>query len=352
MNYDPTPSFHSRHESEQLAKIVSSLAENSTIVEIGTFLGGTANLIRKNASPSVNVYSIDINQNILNTKKEMADRNIFFLNGTSREITKTWNNDVDLLFIDGGHRLIDTVNDFNNWAKNLDINTTIAFHDYDEAIAGGIYYIGVKTVVDTLIRKGVINNIEHNTSLLTAKIAVEHAKKIEAQDLIETICMQMNNISCVKKNLSDKLFEWFKNGCQTKSSDMFDKSITKSNVSIFRGKSEVHPICSMLNQMQFCYIFADWIKYNTAEAIKFSGRSDLTLYLEMMLWIDAERRANYPFECSYSDIFSKDEYPESIKNYKLKTIEDIGRFSTLEQVRLNMLSRISNSLFDKIIEKW
>ncbi len=54
------------------------------------------------------------------------------------------------------------------------------FHDYDEPIACGIYYLGVRIVVDTLIRCGYLSSIEHNTSLLSAIEPKSHVYNIRA----------------------------------------------------------------------------------------------------------------------------------------------------------------------------
>lgn len=351
MTYDPKPLFHSRHESEKIIEIANEVQENGTVFEIGTYLGGTANLLRKNTHSSVKIYSLDINQNSMSTKDKMAKNDVIFIDGTSRRIADKWDEKIDFLLIDGGHRLIDTIGDVNSWFPKLAKGTKVAFHDYDEPIAGGIYYIGVRTVVDTLIRCGAINNLEHNTTLLTGNIANENTPEIDVKNLSKTIELYSKNIVTVKNELSEKLLDWFLNGCSTKASRIFD-SVKNHNLSIFKSNAEIHPICSMLNQMQFCYIFFDWIKFHTNDVIDISKKPDIILYLEMMTWLDAERRVIYPTECANLDIYSDKFYPDSTESYNFETIDQIGRFMLLEQVRLNMLSRVSNKLFDKLINNW
>lgn len=351
MIYEPAPSLHSHYEVNKIIEICRNLSENSTVVEVGTFLGGTANLIYNNVHGSTKIYSVDINQDVMETKSKLHGKNICFLNGTSASIASGWDVPIDFLLIDGGHRLIDTLSDFNAWSASLNDKTIIAFHDYDETIAGGVYYIGVKTVVDTVLRKGMLYNIEHNTSLLTGVVNVELMSPISLDDLLETISINMVNINSAMEYLSDRLRGWFINGCQERSSVLFDGApelyfpFNSMNV-------RKHPICNKFNQLIFTYMFHEWIKNHTNDAIEISGRSDIGLYLEMMLWLDAERRLTYPNECSFSDIFGESFYPKSLQPYKFTSIEELGRFITLEQVRLNMLSRITNPIFDKIINHW
>lgn len=351
MIYNPAPSLHSHYEVDKIIEICNGLSENSIIVEVGTFLGGTANLIHNNVHDSAKIYSIDINQDVLETKDKLHGKNIYFLDGTSDSIAARWNSPIDFLFIDGGHRLIDTLNDFNAWSANLNNETTIAFHDYDETIAGGVYYIGVKIVVDTVMRKGMLYNIEHNTTLLTGTANVDFMRPINLDDLLETISINIVEINSTIEYLSDRLRDWFLNGCQGKASILFEDApeLHFPSNSINIGK---HPICYKFNQLIFTYMFHEWIKKHTDDAMKISGRPDIGLYLEMMLWLDAERRMTYPNKCAFDDIFGTSFYPRSIASYGLTSVEDLGRFMTLEQVRLNMLSRITNPIFDIIVNNW
>ena len=101
-----------------------------------------------------------------------------------------------------------------------------------------------------------------------------------------------------------------------------------------------------------CYVFDFWLKERPAEAFAIAGLRDLNLYLEMMLWIDAERRRPYPVVCSHESILAREFFPNSLSGYGLSTVEEISRFLTLEQVRLNMLNRVTNPLFDTVIASY
>jgi len=344
MKYIHTPKLHNDSEIIEIQRIASSTRKNGVILEIGTFLGGTTNLLRETSDASVQIHTIDINQDTNPTKNLLASKDIHFHSGSSSEVAKTWHLPIDFLFIDGGHRLIDTYTDYCAYSEYLTESSTIAFHDYDEPIVGGVYYIGVRIFVDTLIRIGALTNVVQHTSLIVGKID-KTKRKPNTEDIYQTLKTQAEKIKETTNYYMKNIGQLFD---QNEKSNNIIKEAPSIDYEKTNPTPAPHRICKKLNQFYTCYITDKLI---TTNRTLLTGIIDapVSMYHEMMRWLDAERRIAYPHTCSHADIFSDKVFPGSLDLYDLGSIEKISRFVTLEQVRLNMMSQISNKVFEKIL---
>lgn len=128
----------SENEPMEMCNIVCEVIkiQPTTIVEIGVKYGGTLNIWRKILPPypkgtliaidSGNTLKFDINQ----------DSRIKFIEGNTLDYRtyKTFasilgDKKVDFLFIDGGHRFIETNSDFYNFGWHVRKGGLIVFHD-------------------------------------------------------------------------------------------------------------------------------------------------------------------------------------------------------------------------------
>ena len=143
-------------EIDSLEKIAKLLPENPTIVEIGTYLGGTTRRLAQ-ARPDANITSIDccehsnnweepygeyVQKYIVETvlkekvsKKHLLNNigrfnNINFIEGYSPECVNTWNTPVDLYFEDGDHFNPVLSTNLNFWSRLVKPGGYMAVDDY------------------------------------------------------------------------------------------------------------------------------------------------------------------------------------------------------------------------------
>lgn len=150
------------HTTEQerflLFKLASSLAENSTIVEIGSYLGAStcflaAGCLKNNG----HVYAIDTWQNDAmsegkrdtfeefkrNTKR--YEKLISPIRSNSREAGEKFLKTVDLLFVDGDHSYEGVVADLKTWLPKMRNNSWLLLHDWGWAQ-------GVKQAIEEIVK--------------------------------------------------------------------------------------------------------------------------------------------------------------------------------------------------------
>ena len=139
------------------------------IVNIGAG-AGTSGLSFREARPDADLYTIDIRPDgPLGGLK--GERNAFDLAnckyptqilGDSKEVAKTWNKDIDLLFIDGDHSELGIRGDIKGWLPHVVKNGIIAIHDYE-----GSKWAMVKKVTDDLMQ--VYDVIDTEDSIIAFK---------------------------------------------------------------------------------------------------------------------------------------------------------------------------------------
>lgn len=141
-----------------LYKLAYSLEENATIVEIGSYLGASSSFLASAAKEKKHtVYCVDtwknegMSEGERDTFREFCKNieplkdNIRILRGKSADIAKTFNEKIDLLFIDGDHSYESVKTDVQSWLPKLKDGGIIVSHDYRWAE-------GVKRVVDEYIK--------------------------------------------------------------------------------------------------------------------------------------------------------------------------------------------------------
>lgn len=133
------PSWTSVEERETLARLAEQAPEGCHIVEIGALYGGMT-AVMGIANPTARITVIDDfswspiperpagKAELLRNVTALGVTNVTVLDADSREIGRTWNQPIELLWIDGGHSYefvhADLVN-FAPWAQ------VVALHDYD-----------------------------------------------------------------------------------------------------------------------------------------------------------------------------------------------------------------------------
>ena len=142
-----------REEAQKLFDCAVKVPKDGVIVEIGTFKGGSA-IIMAEATEAI-VYTIDIENQATENIKDYS--NIKFIHGDSEEVSKTWDKEIDMIFIDGSHFYADVRRDITNWLPKLKERGIVCFHDY-----------GSHVDVTTAVNEALIQRIGMpNNSLLT-----------------------------------------------------------------------------------------------------------------------------------------------------------------------------------------
>lgn len=139
-----------------LHHIARSLPDNSIILEVGSFLGGSA-AIMSHANPTATVYSIDKFDDAVEVSRKGQDRidlvaaalgpgvswtidtvqhsvkdypNIKFLKGSSPYDFQDWDIEIDLYYEDGNHTLPTVQDNLQFWSGKVKPGGLILCHDY------------------------------------------------------------------------------------------------------------------------------------------------------------------------------------------------------------------------------
>ena len=148
--------FMDRLEKELLAELSSSLPENAVIVEVGTFMGGSASILA-NANPSATVTCYDLYEDdphkryraepqyklfdqmlgmtdaprtFENVKKLMSGIPNVVLNKCKSPDGITWDKPIDLYFEDGIHMNPRLNMNIEFWRQHIKIGGYLVLHDY------------------------------------------------------------------------------------------------------------------------------------------------------------------------------------------------------------------------------
>lgn len=140
--YDRSRGFIDR-DLDVLLDNLEKVSENGNYVEIGVCEGSSitaAAMFR----PDVNCYGIEIHSidKALEIIKEEKLNNIELIQGDSAEVCKTWNKDIDMLFIDGGHDTPEVFLDVIGWFPHVKNGCKILLHDYEPDEPGTRFDVG------------------------------------------------------------------------------------------------------------------------------------------------------------------------------------------------------------------
>ena len=132
-----------RLEIEFLHEVVSSLPANSTILEIGTALGGSSEVMAR-ANPTVRIFTMDLFgengtdsnsvETLYNTVKTRLSKfsNITVLCGNAMTDFNNWEIGIDLYFEDGVHIDPELSTNLNKWISFLKPGGVLLLHDNNE----------------------------------------------------------------------------------------------------------------------------------------------------------------------------------------------------------------------------
>ncbi len=137
------------------------LKENSSILEIGSYLGASSCFLALGAlENNSKVYCVDtwknegMSEGERDTYQEFLENtktfdNIKALRGRSQDMGKRFSGKIDMLFLDGNHSYKDVKTDIETWFPHLRDKAIVVFHDIGWAA-------GVKKAVDEFVKPMVI----------------------------------------------------------------------------------------------------------------------------------------------------------------------------------------------------
>lgn len=142
-------------EVDCLVKYVKLLPENPIIVNIGAGFGTSA-LCFAEPRHDAEIFSIDLRDDDNPFGGLLNERNAFIgadaklptqIKGDSKKVGKTWDKEIDLLFIDGDHSAEGVGGDIDIWIPYVKDGGYVLFHDY-----GSPYHGFVTLAVDELAK--------------------------------------------------------------------------------------------------------------------------------------------------------------------------------------------------------
>ena len=156
MNYNS----HGNPNDEQNAHIEISKKSKFGIVEIGVLNGDTSKNIL--SATKIPVYGIDpiipdsMNISLIGNEEKIRNleaqyKNYTFIKDYSYNVIKTWNKEIDYIFIDGSHYYDDVKKDFNDWFQFVVINGYISIHDSAMYRNGPNFWEGPSKLADQLL---------------------------------------------------------------------------------------------------------------------------------------------------------------------------------------------------------
>jgi predicted O-methyltransferase YrrM len=141
-----------QHEGEfiRLLEVYKELSPRRSVLEIGSLMGETLKYWMENGDPGMQIISVDMLVSPLDSRYERQkyghdvlwhqwalddDANLIVINansthaGTVARVSSLLVNDLDFLFIDGGHDYQTVLSDYLNYGPLVRPGGVIAFHD-------------------------------------------------------------------------------------------------------------------------------------------------------------------------------------------------------------------------------
>lgn len=123
------PGAFSTLDMEVVVPEIEKLQEHQVYLEVGVDQGKSLSVARMVAGEGVRVWGIDL-------KPDPKVEGTSFLQGDSKEIAKSWQKKIDVLFIDGDHSYRGCKADIDSWYPHMAEGGVMLFHDCDESSPG------------------------------------------------------------------------------------------------------------------------------------------------------------------------------------------------------------------------
>ncbi len=148
----------STFDAEVLVPEVEKLEPGGAYVEVGVDKGKSLWISRQVAKDGVATYGVDIKDN------PMVAGTVFF-QGDSVEISKTFEDHIGVLFIDGDHSYEGCRRDIEAWYPHMAMNGVMIFHDCDESSTGVVQAVAEFVNTHTVKSWELFKRTDRNTSM-------------------------------------------------------------------------------------------------------------------------------------------------------------------------------------------
>lgn len=168
--WQAAPSWTSEAERAEMIELARQVPENGLIVEIGGLYGGMTCVLGL-ANPKARIVVIDefswspredlekaSSAYLLKNAASAGVTNVRVIVGDSREIGKTWNQPIELLWIDGGHSYEYVKSDLDKFGPHA---KRIALHDY-----GNEFWPSIRQAVEAYLKAHPDWTLDHNTEMV------------------------------------------------------------------------------------------------------------------------------------------------------------------------------------------
>ena len=343
-------------EQQILASFAEHVPDDGIIVEIGTSYGGSAKILYDAAGKrGARIFTYDVAPP-QETYEYLKKTSVNIIKSSSVTGAKKWTNNgrelIDLLFIDGSHTFLQKFDDFNHWAPLLKNGGTILFHDYDSEFRGGLRHLGVKILLDTIVRLTLVSEPVHLFKLLSGKIDNADPVRVNSDDCLRTFLDLGARISklieqdysdwalvgdekftkvlriCCNVDKSSKIFSVHEIGNENVHYLLFDRS-TDIPLSVLKNKN-----AQFIDSLTACYIVEYGLRKNRDALYELSSEPGKFLRWEEMIFMfeHAHGPSAFPFDL------------QSIS--ETANAEELSKLIAREQIRLNFLSEILTTLVD------
>ncbi len=346
-----------------LSTLAGSVPRNGTIVEIGTAEGGTALLMHRSTQGNgVKIYTVDVAPSP-KAFEHLRDTGVTMFSQASLECARSWRQStgrsIDLLFIDGSHKLEDVANDFNAWAPFVRPGGLVAFHDYDPVERGGLVHLGVKTCVDSLLQAGTLRSPTHQFKLLYGTMDKPDKASVDARACYDTLTSLARNIARIRDSshngariVGDDRFVFLLQGCLKEGqglqacepaevTDPAFSYIVSAHPSglpleVLRAKGVPDKNITIIDSVSACYLLASALRSN------FSYLCEHTTSLrELLFWAETLSM--------YEHGFGALQFPDYVIERSADTdLAGVSQLVAREQVRLAILSRVLRTFVEWI----
>ncbi|UCG54862.1 MAG: class I SAM-dependent methyltransferase [Dehalococcoidia bacterium] len=350
-----------RGEQIIVAEIASLVPDNGTIVEIGTFQGGTTQILHAATHKrGVKTYTVDIAppamayENLKNTDVEIIAR-------PSVEAAKKWTNSIgrpiDLLFIDGSHRFQSAFEDFNSWVGLLKPGGTVIFHDHDPVERGGLVHFGVQICADTILRLGLMKEPKHRYKLLYGIIESPDVTQLDVSNCAQTFAELGRQIVHLRDFdysdwtlVADDKFALLLEGCLKLQGCNGPMLPAEANEPNRKYLVSAHPLgmppdllaaqgiprddITVIDSLKACYFVDHALETNFDYLYKISANP-----AEFWRWAETLGMINH--------VYGKSFFPDRIQEQMGKiSAPQLSKLITKEQIKLNMLARLIKTFVD------
>ena len=355
--------FSQRWLSEQktLFDHAVQVPDGGTIVEIGTAEGGSAFIFHAAVGHrGVKIISFDISPST-EAYKHLKNTSVKIFAKSSLEGARFWaersSPPIDLLFIDGGHSLQNVYEDFISWVPFLKPGGKIIFHDFDSRERGGLVHLGVHVLLQTLMKKNLLDNCVHQDRLLYGTIFHPDNVKLKVNDCFDVFAELGRKIIGIREKKYNrwaivgegKLPKLLLGGLKTEKKPIVI-SPNQATDSLKHYLVCARPLDGALKTLRKNGVPTDLIVEIDSLSLCYITAYALEKNRDYLLGLTLSRKELFHWEetlSMYEHAFGTSRFPEKIlENLAKRDLTVLSKIVSREQIKLIFLTKIVETFID------